>query len=209
MSPDDYYQLLSLRPSASRVDIKKRYRELSFRFHPDYGGTTEQMVKLNEAYQVLSNPLSRREYDSRHIQTEHARQASSSHERGFYSDIKKSGDARGATSTPPRQAPGTVFKKATERSNPKGHFWQWFSIGLVVSIGFLTYEINAVLQTSPTIQMAAVKRTSTASRQDPTMNIQTSNANGSDNLSSSSQSSNSDSQTRTSNNTRQWRRYRN
>ena len=56
-----YYVLLGLPPSASALEIRRAYRELSKRYHPD---TTElptaiataKFQQLNEAYATLSNP---------------------------------------------------------------------------------------------------------------------------------------------------------
>jgi hypothetical protein len=63
-----YYSLLGLHPSASVIDIRRAYRELSKRYHPD---TTElsavvataKFQQLNEAYATLSNPERRLSYD--------------------------------------------------------------------------------------------------------------------------------------------------
>jgi DnaJ-domain-containing protein 1 len=45
--------LLSLPPTATQLQIKRRYRELAKRHHPDHGGDARQMQLLNEAYQIL------------------------------------------------------------------------------------------------------------------------------------------------------------
>lgn len=63
-----YYALLGLHPSASAIEIRRAYRELSKRYHPD---TTEllpaiattKFQQLNEAYATLSNPERRLTYD--------------------------------------------------------------------------------------------------------------------------------------------------
>lgn len=63
-----YYALLGLHPSASPIEIRRAYRELSKRYHPD---TTElpattataKFQQLNEAYATLSNPERRGLYD--------------------------------------------------------------------------------------------------------------------------------------------------
>lgn len=63
MSGVNYYELFSLSPDASLVDLRQRYRTLSLTHHPDRGGSTEQMAELNQAYRVLSNPQLRHDYD--------------------------------------------------------------------------------------------------------------------------------------------------
>ncbi|EAW37085.1 DnaJ protein [Lyngbya sp. PCC 8106] len=65
---DTHYGLLGLHPSASSIEIRRAYRELSKRYHPD---TTElsktvataKFQHLNEAYATLSNPERRQAYD--------------------------------------------------------------------------------------------------------------------------------------------------
>ncbi|WP_017654071.1 J domain-containing protein [Fortiea contorta] len=67
-SQPTYYSLLGLHPSASVIDIRRAYRELSKCYHPD---TTElsaaiaipKFQQLNEAYATLSNPERRLSYD--------------------------------------------------------------------------------------------------------------------------------------------------
>lgn len=67
-SETTYYSLLGLHPSASVIDIRRAYRELSKRYHPD---TTElpatlatpKFQQINEAYATLSNPERRLSYD--------------------------------------------------------------------------------------------------------------------------------------------------
>lgn len=63
----DYYKILGITDSESAVDIKLAYRKLARKWHPDVAGNTPEAInrfkELNEAYEVLSNPIKKREYD--------------------------------------------------------------------------------------------------------------------------------------------------
>ena len=59
----DYYQILGVSPDATFSILKAAYRKQALRCHPDRGGTNAEMMLLNEAWEVLSNAGTRREYD--------------------------------------------------------------------------------------------------------------------------------------------------
>jgi molecular chaperone DnaJ len=60
---EDYYQILGIPENASEEEIKKRFRELAKKYHPDVGGDPEKFKKILEAYRVLSDKKLRQEYD--------------------------------------------------------------------------------------------------------------------------------------------------
>ncbi|MDE2021399.1 MAG: molecular chaperone DnaJ [Patescibacteria group bacterium] len=61
----DYYNVLGVDRKASQDDIKKAFRKLAHKYHPDKGGTDEARFKeITEAYAVLSDDKKRREYDT-------------------------------------------------------------------------------------------------------------------------------------------------
>ncbi len=60
---EDYYEILGVNRNASRDEIKKAYRRLAHKHHPDKGGNETQFKKINEAYQVLSHDAKRAQYD--------------------------------------------------------------------------------------------------------------------------------------------------
>ena len=68
MKCKDYYSLLEIKRTASGDEIKKAYRALAKKYHPDanIGNTeAEEIFKdINEAYEVLGNPEKKRKYDS-------------------------------------------------------------------------------------------------------------------------------------------------
>jgi molecular chaperone DnaJ len=66
MAVSDYYETLGVEKSATDADIKKAYRKLAQRWHPDVNQDPDAAVKfkeINEAYQVLSDPERRQRYD--------------------------------------------------------------------------------------------------------------------------------------------------
>lgn len=65
MNQKDYYKTLGVGEDAGPGEIKKAYRNLAFRYHPDRNPGGEEMMKaINEAYAVLSNPVKKKEYDA-------------------------------------------------------------------------------------------------------------------------------------------------
>lgn len=63
---DDYYEILEIDRSASQEEIKKAYRKLAMKYHPDKSkdpDTQEHFKKVSEAYQVLSDEEKKQLYD--------------------------------------------------------------------------------------------------------------------------------------------------
>lgn len=65
---EDYYQILGVKKDASTEDIKKAYRKLAMKYHPDHTkgdkAAEEKFKKISEAYAVLSDKEKRKEYDT-------------------------------------------------------------------------------------------------------------------------------------------------
>jgi len=62
----DYYKILGIPQSASQEEIKKRYRELAKKLHPDKSKgekTDEAMAEINKAYEILSQKERKEKYD--------------------------------------------------------------------------------------------------------------------------------------------------
>jgi curved DNA-binding protein CbpA len=60
----DYYRVLGVSRLASAENIKAGFREMARKRHPDFGGTTDEFVALQAAYEVLNDPDQRAEYDA-------------------------------------------------------------------------------------------------------------------------------------------------
>ncbi|ADK13867.1 molecular chaperone DnaJ [Clostridium ljungdahlii] len=67
MAQKDYYEVLGLEKGASDGDIKKAFRKLALKYHPDRNPNDkkaeEKFKEINEAYQVLSDPQKKAQYD--------------------------------------------------------------------------------------------------------------------------------------------------
>jgi DnaJ family protein A protein 2 len=63
MSTRELYERLGVEPTASSDEIKKAYRVLALRHHPDKGGDEDTFKKITEAYHILSDPEKRAKYD--------------------------------------------------------------------------------------------------------------------------------------------------
>jgi len=65
-TPDNYYAILGVPIDADSEMLKRTYRQLARRFHPDLAGPegAVQMKRINRAYDVLSDPEKRLNYDT-------------------------------------------------------------------------------------------------------------------------------------------------
>ncbi len=68
MAQKDYYESLGIKKDASADEIKKSFRKLAVKFHPDRNqgdsAAEEKFKEINEAYAVLSDPEKRKQYDT-------------------------------------------------------------------------------------------------------------------------------------------------
>ena len=120
MAKEDYYSLLGIERTASEAEIKKAYRRLAMKHHPDRNaqdkGAEKKFKAINEAYEVLSNPQKRQAYDMHgHAGVDPSAAAYSSARSGSgnFSDVFDDifGDIFGGRATG-QSSRGTVYKGA-------------------------------------------------------------------------------------------------
>jgi hypothetical protein len=89
---DDYYALLGVHAAADDEELRRAWRQLALRWHPDRAGqrATAMFQQISTAYAVLSDPITRAAYDRR-------RRAA---------DPTGASEPRSAAVSPPRPAPG-------------------------------------------------------------------------------------------------------
>ena len=63
-SPSSYYEILGISKTANQKEIKKAYRSLALKHHPDKGGKEETFKEISKAYEVLSDPEQKEVYDA-------------------------------------------------------------------------------------------------------------------------------------------------
>lgn len=105
MQYKDYYKVLGVNKSASKADIKKAYRRLARKYHPDVNPNDKEaearFKEINEAYQVLGNEDNRKKYDQFGQDWKHADQfgqgARAGGSQGGYGQYQYTGSPGGET----------------------------------------------------------------------------------------------------------------
>ena len=62
-----YYKILGVDKNANEKDIKKAYRRQAVIHHPDKGGDPEKFKEVTKAFETLSDPNKRKNYDHKNV----------------------------------------------------------------------------------------------------------------------------------------------
>jgi DnaJ-class molecular chaperone len=145
----NYYWHLELHPSASIVDIRKAYRKLSKRYHPD---TTElpaniaigKFQQINQAYATLSNPEQRALYDLKIVSAHTFGTQASPH---AHNPASKSRDWSSLT-----------YLDASERPLSSGEIFALFILGLTILGCLLLAVLIGLIRGESTGQLQLVNK---------------------------------------------------
>lgn len=122
---EDPYRTLGILRGADLEDIKAAHRRLAKRFHPDGSmGDEQRFLAIQEAYQLLSDPRQRREWDRRHAPGPlSAREQGTTASGGPARQASRRGSRSSTASAAPRGEPGT---RSTTWSAEHVPWWQDF-----------------------------------------------------------------------------------
>jgi curved DNA-binding protein CbpA len=135
----DPYATLGVPRNASQRQVRQAYRRLAMRHHPDLhpgAETTERMQRVNQAWEILSNPTRRASYDA-----ESASRGSAAG--GHWSGSRRSGPMSSASTTwngtwaPPPPATAGTYASAGWRPYDEDHGPGWRRVVPVVAIGLV------------------------------------------------------------------------
>lgn len=132
----DYYTILDVESDASYEDIKKQYRFLVRAFHPDKFSQTphqqrqaqKKVQEVNQAYEVLSNPTQRMQYDQQRAHTGTPPASAAEYQQTV-----------SAQSSPP------YASRHSYEQNPSPGTWRWLYGSCEGRIGRNTYWLRGVI----------------------------------------------------------------
>src|ERR1700742_535466 len=101
MAYTDYYKILGIPKTASEEDVKKAYRKLARKLHPDLNPNDKEANKkfqqINEANEVLSDPEKRKKYDQYGKDWVHAEAFEKAQQESGGQGRRRGGGARSST----------------------------------------------------------------------------------------------------------------
>ena len=116
----DPYEVLQVQPGAEPEVVRAAYRVLARKYHPDLGGDATRMVALNDAWDVLGDPVRRAAYDALRAQQSRPQAPTA---RNWPSGAAAPATARASTQSGPMQTPfgAAPVPDANRAGPPPGH----------------------------------------------------------------------------------------
>jgi len=139
---ENYYKILGVEENASQEDIKRSYRSLASKHHPDKGGNTAEFQKIQEAYSVLGNQEKKREYD---FLRQHPRREFKFNSKNFGAEFDPFGDIFGFNQE------DFFRQRATQRKNRN------IKISLTISLEETLDNIEKILELNINNETKTVK----------------------------------------------------
>ena len=146
---DTYYDILGVSSAATTEEIKARYRNLILRIHPDVDGPAALFRQVQEAYEVLSDPVRRTSYDqllqsygrAARIRLDH--RASRFRDPNF--DMADRGDysGRGPESADTARFASYVRKRRPDRQHAAISLFRRYPAGAVATAGVILIVLGA------------------------------------------------------------------
>lgn len=137
----DYYALLGIKPDATKSDIKKNYRKLVTKFHPDKNPAPDaasKFIVITEAYEVLSDKKTRAQYDLMRWETKKRKQETEED----FTIVKAPQESLRTRRRKAQQKRGSEFVQAGSETQ-KG--FRLIKEGFIVSLRYLVHMIGFFL----------------------------------------------------------------
>lgn len=129
----DYYKVLEIDKKATEVEIKKAYRKMARKYHPDLNPNDKQaelkFKELNEANEVLSNPENRKKYDQYGENWEHGAEYEKAKQQQSQGS-RQQGGSTGFEGTDYSDFFESMFAGQGSRSRNKGYKGQDYNVAL-------------------------------------------------------------------------------
>jgi DnaJ-class molecular chaperone len=77
---DKWYRILGVSPSTSKDDLKKEFKKLALKYHPDRGGNEDKFKEVNKAYGIITGKVQLSRQEVKEEAAEKIKQQQSSHE---------------------------------------------------------------------------------------------------------------------------------